>query len=62
MDGLQVRELVVVGVHADAEEETSVAAIDDFMIPELRAAHEVLGPFGVENACVRTSTKLDWYF
>lgn len=35
MDRLQIRELVVVGVDADAEEEARVAAVDDFQGAEL---------------------------
>ena len=35
MDGLQVRELVVVRVDADAEEEPGVAPVYDFEIAEL---------------------------
>ncbi len=30
MYGLEIRELVIVGVDADAEEEAGVAAVDDF--------------------------------
>lgn len=29
MDGLEIRQLVVVGIHAHAEEETGVPAVDD---------------------------------
>lgn len=35
MYGLEIRELVVVGVDADAEEEAGVAAVDDFERAEL---------------------------
>ena len=35
VDGLEVRELVVVGVDARAEEETGVAAVDDLVGAEL---------------------------
>lgn len=35
MDGLEVRELIVVGIDADAEEETGVSSVDDLVVPEL---------------------------
>lgn len=35
MDGLQVRELVVIRIHADAEEQTSVAPVHDLVVSEL---------------------------
>ncbi len=35
VDGLQVAEVVVVDVHADAEVEACVAAVDDFKIAKL---------------------------
>lgn len=35
MDRLEVRELIVVGVHADTEEETGVSSVDDLVVPEL---------------------------
>lgn len=35
MDGLEVRELIVVGIDADAEEETGVSPVDDLVVPEL---------------------------
>ena len=35
MDGFQVRELVVVRVDADAEEEAGVATVDDLVVAEL---------------------------
>lgn len=34
MDGFQVREFVVVGVDADAEEEPRVPPVDDLEVPE----------------------------
>ena len=34
MDGLQIREFVVVGVDADAEEEPRVPPVDDFKVAE----------------------------
>ena len=38
MYSLEVRELIVVGVDADAEEKPRISAVDDFIIAEL---HEV---------------------
>ncbi len=35
MDGLEVGELVVVGVDAGAEEEAGVAPVDDLVVAEL---------------------------
>ena len=35
MDGLQIRQLVIVRVHADAEEQAGVAPVDDFRGAEL---------------------------
>lgn len=35
MDSLEVRELIVVGIHADTEEETGVSSVDDLVVPEL---------------------------
>ena len=35
VDGLQIAQLIVIGVDADAEEEASVTAVDDFeVVPE----------------------------
>lgn len=36
VDGLQVRQVVVVDVHADAEVEASIASVNDLEVPELR--------------------------
>lgn len=36
VDGLQVCELVVVRIHADAEEQSGVAAVNDLVVAELR--------------------------
>lgn len=35
MDGLQVRELVVIGVYAHAEEETGITTVYNLVVPEL---------------------------
>lgn len=35
MDGLEVCELIVIGVDADAEEQTGITSVDDLVIPEL---------------------------
>lgn len=37
VDGLQVGQVVVVDVHADAEVEAGVASVNDLEVPELRA-------------------------
>lgn len=37
MDGLEIGQIVVVDVHADAEVEASVASVDDLEVPELWA-------------------------
>jgi len=42
VDGFEVSELVVVGVDADAEEEASVAAVDDLVVSELNKVGLVL--------------------
>ncbi|RUS17629.1 hypothetical protein BC937DRAFT_89701 [Endogone sp. FLAS-F59071] len=36
VDGLEVGELVVIGVDADAEEEASVTAVDNLVVAELK--------------------------
>lgn len=38
MDSLEVRELIVVGIDADTEEETGVSSVDDLVVPELYEA------------------------
>lgn len=45
MDSLEVRELIVVGIHTDTEEETSVSSVDDLVVPEL----ETMRPSGEGN-------------
>ena len=40
MDGLQVCQLIVVGVHANAEEQTRIAAVHDLVVPELTRKNE----------------------
>ena len=47
MDGLQVCELVVVCVHANAEKETSVSPVNDLVVPELK--HHALFTQHVRN-------------
>lgn len=42
MDSLEVRELIVVGIHTDTEEETGVSSVDDLVVPEL----ETMRPSG----------------
>lgn len=37
VDGLQIRQVVVVDVHTDAEVEAGVASVNDLEVPELRA-------------------------
>lgn len=37
VDSLQIGQVVVIDVHADAEVETGVASVDDLEIAELRA-------------------------
>ena len=60
MDGLQVCELVVVRIHANAEEETGVSTVNDLVVPELK--HHVLftqpvrDADGTKNAPQRSST------
>lgn len=44
MDGLQVGQVVVADVHADAEVQAGVASVNDLEIPELRA--EGMGEWG----------------
>ena len=60
MDGLQVCELVVVRVHADAEEETSVSPVNDLVVPELKHhalfTQRVRNPDRTKNAPQRSST------
>lgn len=46
MDGLQVGQVVVVDVHADAEVEAGVASVNDLEVPEL---HKV-GVFGISDS------------
>lgn len=45
MDSLEVRELIVVGIHADTKEETGVSSVDDLVVAELYdvAKREELG-------------------
>ena len=47
VDGLEVGELVVVRVDADAEEQAGVSAIDDLVVPELDVRRRPLG----QTAC-----------
>jgi hypothetical protein len=35
MDGFQVGQFIVIGIYTQAEEQAGVAAIDDFVVPEL---------------------------
>jgi hypothetical protein len=37
VDGLEIGQIVVVDIHADAEVEASVASVDDLEVPELWA-------------------------
>lgn len=37
VDGLEIGQIVVVDVHADAEVEASIASVDDLEVPELWA-------------------------
>lgn len=41
MDSLEVRELIVVGIHTDTEEETGVSSVDDLVVPELETCGQV---------------------
>lgn len=41
MDGLQVGQVVVVDVHADAEVEAGIASVNDLEVPELRGREAV---------------------
>lgn len=45
MDSLEVRELIVVGIHADTKEEAGVSSVDDLVVAELYdvAKREELG-------------------
>ncbi len=56
MDCFEIRQLVVVGIHANAEEEPRVSSVHELVIPELviyqLQAHD-------ERTPERTSTKLD---
>lgn len=45
MDGLEIGQIVVVDIHADAEVEASVASVDDLEVPEL---HKV-GVLGIPD-------------
>ena len=60
VDGLQIRELVVVRVHADAKEETSVSPVNDLVVPKLKHralfTQPVRDPDGTKNAPRRSST------
>ena len=55
----EVRELVVVRVDADAEEEAGVATVDDLVVAELE---QYLNIDPMLTLWARTSTKFDWYF
>lgn len=46
VDRLEVCQLVIVRVHAHAEEEASVATIYDFIVPELRSLARCIGEEG----------------
>lgn len=35
MDGLEIGQIVIIDVHADAEVEASIASVDDLEVPEL---------------------------
>jgi hypothetical protein len=35
MNGFEIGKFVIIGVNADAEEETGVSPVDDFVVPEL---------------------------
>lgn len=37
VDGLQVGQVIVIDVHADAEVEACIASVDDLKVPELQA-------------------------
>lgn len=59
VDGLQVGQVVVVDVHADAEVEAGVASVNDLEVPELRVERRsvtgapgpsVLGRVGPEHS------------
>lgn len=60
VDGLQVGQVVVVHVHADAEVEAGVASVNDLEVPELRGREAVSngacpGPSRLGNAEPRES-------
>lgn len=60
MNSLEVCQLVIVRVDADAEEEARISSVNDLVVPELAA-----GQFREERmgeVLLRTSMKFDWYF
>ena len=61
VDRLQVCEFIVVRIHADAEEQAGVAAVNDLVVAELRR-RDGLEPPLTHGYWTRTSTKFDWYF
>ena len=35
VDGFEVRKFIIIGIYTDAEVETSITAVDDFVVTEL---------------------------
>lgn len=61
MDSFQIRELIVIGVYADGEEETRIAAINKFLVTVLYNRRMNRDALAFDVASL-TSTKLLWYF
>lgn len=60
MYGLEIRQLVVIGVDADAEEEAGVAAVDDLQVAELDEVGLVLLVAGGDQAVDLWFGRYEW--
>ena len=61
MNRLEIRQLIVVRVDADAEEQASVAPVNDLVVTKLTRIMRVQQMRKFKHPTL-TSTKLDWYF
>lgn len=58
MNGLQVRELVVIRINADAEEKSSVTTINYFIVPELNIQWVLVNDPPMQNSLRQSWTDI----
>jgi hypothetical protein len=56
MNSFQVRQLVVICIHAEAKEESGITSIDNLIVPELRHRLSLLYIHSTEHAPLRSLT------